>query len=39
MGGKALMNGFIPYTDFADSKGPLVWLFYVSATLYLPRAL
>ena len=24
--GKALMNGMRPYVDFADSKGPLLWL-------------
>ena len=22
------MSGLIPYVDFADSKGPLLWLFY-----------
>lgn len=26
--GKAWMNGMIPYVDFADSKGPLLWLIY-----------
>ena len=26
--GKAWMNGMIPYTEFADSKGPLLWLIY-----------
>lgn len=26
--GKALMCGMIPYVDFADSKGPLLWLIY-----------
>ena len=26
--GKALMNGLTPYVDFADSKGPLLWLIY-----------
>lgn len=26
MCGKAWMNGMIPYVDFADSKGPLLWL-------------
>lgn len=26
--GKAWMNGLIPYVDFADSKGPLLWLIY-----------
>ena len=28
MCGKAWMNGMIPYVDFADSKGPLLWLIY-----------
>ena len=28
MSGKAWMNGMIPYVDFADSKGPLLWLIY-----------
>ena len=26
--GKAWMNGMIPYVDFADSKGPLLWLIF-----------
>lgn len=26
--GKAWMNGMLPYLDFADSKGPLLWLIY-----------
>jgi len=26
--GKAWMNGLTPYVDFADSKGPLLWLIY-----------
>lgn len=26
--GKAMMNGLCPYVDFADSKGPLLWLIY-----------
>lgn len=26
--GKALMNGLIPYVDFSDSKGPLLFLIY-----------
>ena len=26
--GKAWMNGMVPYVDFADSKGPLLWLIY-----------
>lgn len=28
MCGKAWMNGLLPYADFADSKGPLLWLIY-----------
>jgi hypothetical protein len=28
MAGKAWMNGLIPYVDFTDSKGPLLWLIY-----------
>lgn len=26
--GKALFNGLIPYVDFTDSKGPLLWVIY-----------
>ncbi len=26
--GKAWMNGMLPYVDFADSKGPILWLIY-----------
>lgn len=26
--GKWMMQGWIPYVDFADSKGPLLWLIY-----------
>lgn len=28
MCGKAWMNGMVPYVDFADSKGPFLWLIY-----------
>lgn len=28
MCGKAWMNGMTPYTEFADSKGPLLWFIY-----------
>lgn len=28
MSGKAWMNGMVPYIDFSDSKGPLLWLIY-----------
>lgn len=36
MSGKAWMNGLVPYTDFADSKGPLLWLIYGIAYLLSP---
>lgn len=36
MGGKAMMNGLLPYVDFADSKGPLLWLFYGIGYLISP---
>ena len=26
--GKAWMNGMVPYVEFTDSKGPLLWLIY-----------
>lgn len=40
MCGKAWMNGLVPYVDFSDSKGPLLWLIYgigylISRTNYL----
>lgn len=28
MAGKAWMSGMVPYVDFADSKGPLLWVIY-----------
>ena len=28
MCGKAMMNGLVPYTDFTDSKGVLLWFIY-----------
>lgn len=28
MCGKAMMNGLVPYADFADSKGVLLWFIY-----------
>ena len=34
--GKAWMNGMIPYVDFADSKGPLLWLIYGIGYLLSP---
>ena len=37
MCGKAWMNGMIPYVDFADSKGPLLWLIYGIGYLLSPQ--
>ncbi len=36
--GKAWMNGMIPYVDFADSKGPLLWFFYGIGYLLSPNS-
>lgn len=36
MCGKAWMNGMVPYVDFADSKGPLLWLIYGIGYLISP---
>lgn len=38
MCGKAWMNGLLPYQDFTDSKGPLIWLVYGIAYLLSPRS-
>ena len=35
--GKAWMNGMTPYVDFADSKGPLLWLIYGVGYLMSPH--
>ena len=35
--GKAWMNGLTPYVDFADSKGPLLWLICGIGYLISPR--
>ena len=35
--GRAWMNGLTPYVDFADSKGPLLWLLYGIAYLISPH--
>lgn len=35
--GRAWMNGYVPYVDFADSKGPLLWLLYGLAYLVSPH--
>ncbi len=34
--GKAWMEGLTPYVDFADSKGPLLWLIYGLGYLFSP---
>lgn len=39
MSGKAWANGLIPYVDFSDSKGPLLWFiemvgYWISPTDY-----
>ena len=36
MCGKAWMNGLVPYVDFSDSKGPLLWLIYGIGYLMSP---
>lgn len=36
--GKAWMEGLTPYVDFADSKGPLLWLIYGVGYLLSPRS-
>ena len=38
MCGKAWMNGLVPYVDFADSKGPLLWLIYGLGYLLSPTS-
>lgn len=38
MCGKAWMNGLLPYVDFADSKGPLLWLIYGVGYLFSPHS-
>lgn len=38
MAGKAWMNGLTPYVDFADSKGPLLWLIYGIGYLITPHS-
>ena len=36
--GKAWMNGMVPYVDFSDSKGPLLWFIYGVGYLLTPRS-
>jgi hypothetical protein len=38
MCGKAWMNGLTPYVDFADSKGPLLWIIYGIGYLLSPSS-
>ncbi len=38
MCGKAWMNGMLPYVDFSDSKGPLLWLIYGGGYLLSPTS-
>lgn len=38
MCGKAWMNGMVPYVDFADSKGPLLWLIYGVGYMFSPHS-
>ncbi len=38
MCGKAWMNGMLPYVDFSDSKGPLLWLIYGVGYLISPTS-
>lgn len=38
MAGKAWMEGLIPYVDFADSKGPLLWLIYGMGYIISPTS-
>lgn len=37
MAGKSWMSGLMPYRDFADSKGPLLWLIYGLGYLVSPH--
>lgn len=39
MAGKSWMSGLIPYVDFTDSKGPLLWLIYGLGYLISPHNL
>lgn len=39
MAGKAWMEGLTPYTDFADTKGPLLWLIYGAGYLMSKNSL
>jgi len=38
MCGRAWMNGLTPYVDFADCKGPLLWLIYGVGSLLHPHS-
>lgn len=37
MAGKSWMSGLLPYRDFSDSKGPLLWLIYGLGWLISPH--
>lgn len=37
--GKAWFSGMVPYVDFSDSKGPLLWFIYGVAYLLSPRTM
>lgn len=39
MSGKSWMEGLVPYRDFTDSKGPLLWLIYGLGYLISPHNL
>ena len=36
--GKAWASGMVPYVDFSDSKGPLLWLIYAVAYIISPQS-
>ncbi len=38
MCGKAWVEGMTPYVDFADSKGPLLWCFFMLGYLISPHS-
>lgn len=38
MCGKAWVNGLVPYVDFTDSKGPLLWIIYALGYVVAPHS-
>lgn len=36
--GRALARGMVPYVDFIDSKGPLLWLIYGVGYVITPHS-